>query len=388
MQILHVLQTLDPNYGGPPMVASRLAAAQAALGHRVSVLSYVAPSRADAVARATSATPNIAAVERIDLDPERGLAAIRARAARGRLARLTADANVVHIHGVWEPIVKAAADAARRNGTPYVIRPFGTLDPWCLAQKKWKKKVALALGYRRMLRDATCIHALNADEARFVEDLRLGTPIRVIPNGIFPEEFSALPERGSFYAEHPELEGAPYVLFLSRIHYKKGVDYLASAFSQLARKDPRIRLVVAGPDEGARESFEADVKAAGLSHRVHLTGPLLGRAKLAAFVDATCFCLPSRQEGFSVAITEALACGTPVVITEPCHFPEVAEAGAGEVVPLDADSVAAALTRVLENEGLRARMSAAGRSLVRERFTWPVIAKQTIEMYGDRSQAG
>jgi glycosyltransferase involved in cell wall biosynthesis len=142
-----------------------------------------------------------------------------------------------------------------------------------------------------------------------------------------------------------------------------------------------VRLVIAGPDGGAREPFIAQIRQASLENRVHLVGPLYGPDKLAALADATCFCLPSRQEGFSVAITEALACGVPAVISDACHFPEVAEQDAGLVTPLDPAQIAQALLQVLRDPSARSRMGAAGRALVQARYTWPQVARQMAESY-------
>ena len=171
------------------------------------------------------------------------------------------------------------------------------------------------------------------------------------------------------------------MLFLSRLHSKKGLDVLADAFTELSRRRMDVHLVVAGPDEGAEGDFVRRVTAAGVAPRVHVVGPLYGRDKLAALVDATCFCLPSRQEGFSVAITEALACGIPVVISESCHFPEVAAAQAGSVVPLEPTAVAGALEAILGEPELRTRMGQAGASLVRAHYTWDAIAAASLRAY-------
>jgi glycosyltransferase involved in cell wall biosynthesis len=138
-------------------------------------------------------------------------------------------------------------------------------------------------------------------------------------------------------------------------------------------------LVVAGPNDGARADFCQRI--AGLDDRAHLVGSLHGRDKWAALRDAALFCLPSRQEGFSVAILEALASRTPVVISEACHFPEVAEAGAGEIVPLSADSVAGAVARILADPSARGRMGDAGRTLVEKRFTWRRAAETSLCEY-------
>ena len=100
-----------------------------------------------------------------------------------------------------------------------------------------------------------------------------------------------------------DLGGRRYVVFIARLHYKKGLDYLADAFAIVAPQSPDLDLVVAGPDEGAKSDFEDRIRRAGVGKRVHLVGPLYGPDKFAALVDCTCFCLPSRQEGFSVAVT-------------------------------------------------------------------------------------
>jgi glycosyltransferase involved in cell wall biosynthesis len=375
VNILHVIQTLNPAAGGPPVVAARLAVAQAELGHRVAILA--------ADVAAADKLGDLSEVRVVPAPPISLRQAWVGMRAVNDLLPFVRDADVLHLHGVWDPLLYSVARAARATSPtkPYVITPHGMLDPWSLAQSRWKKRLALALGWRRMLDAAAALHLLNADEQKLAEGSGLRAPGVVIPNGVNLGQFDPPPDPEVFRRHLPALGDQPYILFLGRLHYKKGLDILADAFRIVAGQHTAVHLVVAGPDDGVRADFEQRVKAAGLTKRVHLTGPIFGPEKLSCVAGAVCFCLPSRQEGFSVAILEALACGIPAVVSTECHFPEVALAEAGEVVPLDAGALAEALARVFVDPARRERMGRAGRELVAAQFTWPRIAERTIDTY-------
>lgn len=384
LRIVHAIGDLDPAGGGPPVVAARLAAAQAHLGCDVTILSYRTDEggpRGDAL---MDETPHGGLVKLVSIDsPGRRERLTGSDAARA-FARLADDGvDVLHTHGMWEPMMPACAAIARKRSIAYVVTPHGMLDPYTLSVKPTKKRIALATTHKSFLRRASFVHMLNADEASLAEPVLHGAPTRVIPNGIFLEELEQTPPAGTFRSNHPELGERPYILFLSRLAHKKGLDYLADAFAEFHRRMPDVDLVVAGPDGGERASFETSIAEHGVAHRVHVVGPIYGADKFAALRDAAVFCLPSRQEGFSIAITEALAMGIPVVVTRACHFPEITEVGAGIETDLDARQVADGLERVLSDHEAADRMGRAGAALVRERFTWPSVARLTIECYNN-----
>ncbi|MCY2952691.1 MAG: glycosyltransferase [Planctomycetota bacterium] len=383
MVIVHVIRSLDPAEGGPPMIACRIAAAQASLGHDVHLVHYQVPGSSERVQTMLASLPHHQRIHFHALPSPSMIERLLARNTRSALADLLdrIRPQALHLHNVWDPILRAAAAEAVRRQIPYLILLNGMLDPWSLSQKPWKKRLALVLGYRTMLNRAAALHTGNTDETQLIAPLGLTAPAVIIPNGVFIEEIEPLPPSTSFHAQHPELDGRPFVLFLSRLHYKKGLDYLADAFAIVAHDNSEVRLVVAGPDDGARADFEQRIAQAGLAPRVHIVGPLYGPAKLAALTGSACFCLPSRQEGFSVAITEALACRVPVVVSEQCHFPEVATAGAGFVVKLDPHEIASAVLRVLADAHRATQMGHAGRSLVESRYTWPRVAEQCVAAY-------
>lgn len=381
MNIVHIISSIDPAGGGPQAVIMRMAAAQCTLGHSVHVVSY---SGREVEERSIRAAANIPGFQQISWHllptPDR-LERLFCIMGAKLLDKLLPAMDFVHLHGVWEPILLKASKMARTIHLPYCITPHGMLDSWSMRQKAVKKRIALRLGYRGMLNGARFIQALNADEARLMGPLALKAPTAIIPNGIFVEEFIPLPRRGTFRRRLGLPADRRFILFLSRLHKKKGLDILAKAFHQVATALPDIDLVVAGPDEGARNDFLAQIKTLGIEDRVIMPGPLYGQDKIGALVDAACFCLPSRQEGFSVAIAEALACGVPVVISDACHFPEVAVSGAGTVVPLDPTAIGKALTNVLANVRRAKAMGENGRTLVRENYTWSRIGQMTVEHY-------
>lgn len=363
------------------MVATRMAAAQAALGCQMQVVSYRFPKAQDRIDAAIKTIPNIASVKLEYLPPLTKPERFLARGARRTLQSVVEEFDLIHLHGVWDPVIHVVSTLAAAAGKPFVLTPHGMLDPWAMSQRWWKKRLAMALGYRRMLNHAAFLHFLNADECALTTRLHLTSPSRILPNGIFLEELDPLPDKGAFRAAHPEFAQARLILFLSRLHYKKGLDFLADAFAIVAREFPDAQLIVAGPDDGARAPFQAQIARLNIARRVHLVGPLYATQKIAALRDCDCFCLPSRQEGFSLAVTEAMACESPVVISTECHFPEVREAGAGVVVELNAQAVAAGIQTVLRDPSRATQMGQAGRTLVASRFTWPKVAQQMIANY-------
>ena len=371
--------------GGPPQVAVRLASAQAMSGASVTLVSGPDGNAAEAVHQMLTSAHGASTLNRLVCSHPGIRAQLTGIGIDSKFEDCIAQADVVHIHGVWEPLLYVTGLLARRYSTPYVITPHGMLDPWSLSQKRAKKRIALAVGYRRFLDRAAFMHGLNTIEIELMAPLGLTCANRIVPNGVFLEEIEPLPSEGEFRRAYPALGDAPFVLFLSRLHYKKGLDYLASAFCLLGSRLPDIRLVVAGPDGGAQTAFEEQIRAGGMSDRVHVIGPVYGRDKFAAIVDASCFCLPSRQEGFSIAITEALACGCPCVVSEACHFPELAQAGAGIELPLDATSFAEAIEQLVTDPARRTAMGAAGSALVRERYTWGAIGSRMLELYSEVS---
>ncbi len=380
MRILHVITQLNPKFGGPPVVCASIAAAQAAEGLDVGICAYRSPINGrdyeDFLAFPSFDRVNLHLIDRGHAaESLLGLSASRV------LRKTIPQYDLVHIHGLWATMLYHAARLARALGKPYIIAPHGTLDTWALTEKPLKKKIAFALGFRKMIDHAAGMHAASPNERDCIVRGGFSVNAQIIPNGVFLQDIDPPPAPGSFRAKFPELGDDPYIVFLARLHPGKGLDLLAEAFAQLRPRHPSLRLVIVGPDFGAEAALREQIQRLGVADRVHLVGPIYGRERFAAFTDAACFALPSKHESFGISIAEALALRCPAVITHSCNLPDVAEFQAGEVHDRAVPALADALDRVLSDPERRRRYADNGRRLIVERYTWPAIARRCAEFY-------
>ena len=290
--------------------------------------------------------------------------------------------EVVHSHGLWMYSDYLAFQSAKARRKPHVITPHGMLEPWALANSARKKKVMRRVFQDRALQNARVLHALCEAEAQVMRDLGLANPIALIPNGVNLFDFAALPDPAAFDEAFPVARARRVLLFMARLHPKKGLLPLLQAWRQL-KADSGWLLVLAGPDEaGHRAQLEAQVEKLGLSNAVLFTGMLDGPLKRAALARADGFVLPSFSEGFSIAVLEAMACGVPVVLTPECHFPDAVAARAALQAAPEADSLQAQLRVLLGmNDEERAQMGRRGRELVERSYTWERVAADFERLY-------
>ncbi|GAB4516146.1 MAG: glycosyltransferase [Phycisphaerales bacterium] len=378
MKILHLCTSVDPSTGGPANVLARLTPAQVARGHEVRIVTMDTPDRVS------------------DVRPALEGAGVRLmhpqRPATGPLAplgvkRLLGEAmegwtpDVGHIHGLWQALPHVGSSVLRKRGVPYVFRPCGMLDPTVLAMGgALKKRVFLAVRGKGDLNGASGLHFTTTTERDLVAPMGLRPEAFVIPNGIDWSEYEALPERGAYRASSG-IGDAPLVVFFSRVHEKKGLDILLPAFAQGAPAD--ARLVLVGPGEaGYVASLEREAARLGIGERVVFTGMIRGADRFAPVVDADLFCLPSYQENFGVAVVEALACGTPVLISDQVNiFQDVVDAGVGRAEPCDIEQTAGALSAMLADRHALREMGARAREWARETYAWTKIVERVDAMY-------
>ena len=290
--------------------------------------------------------------------------------------------DLIHVHEIWHYAGYAAYRAAKRNGVPFVLTIHGELSEWSLRHKGWKKRIYTKAVLDRILRNADALHAIIQAEKDRIVSLGYQTPVTVAPNGIIPDQFRTLPNPSRFLDRFPALKGKRVILFLGRLSPTKGLDILARSFSTISRNLPNSALLIVGPDEsGTKEKTKAILSSEGTLDRTVFTGLLTGQEKLAAMACADVFVLPSHSDVLGIATLEAMAARLPVVITEGCNFPEVAEHGAGFVVEAKDEPVAEAISALLSDPDLRVRMGENGRNLVTERYTWQATASKIADLY-------
>jgi len=385
VRILHVISTLAPASGGPTHVLRGLASAQADAGHEVTLCttdrdnpvrhklptSYFETFCSDQV---------ILKVFRVIYGPLL-LSPGMAQWLRKNLSKF----DVTHIHGLYRFPPTYAAYEARKQAVPFVIRPHGSLDPYVYA--KSSASLRLKRAYERWfdipnLNAASAIHYTAEDERQRASFLALRASSFMVPNAVDWRHYERLPSRGRLRARLG-LGQTPMILFLGRLHFKKGLDLLVPAFDALRRTVPEAHLVIAGPENDAYGlTVRAWVRERGLGNVVHFVGSLDGPDVVQAYVDADVFALPSYTENFGMAVVEAMACGVPVVISDQVNIhSHVTEVGAGCVTRCDSQELTQALNAMLQyRDGLR-EMGRAGRRLVQERFTWPAIVEKLTKEY-------
>lgn len=364
MRLLHLISTLNPQHGGTSEAVVQLASALDRAGHHNEVVTMEAPGEPwleDLPFPVHALGPNRGGYQFAPRAPEW----LRARDASG------AD-DCLLVHGLWQHHGYAAWRAWKRS--PRFVFPHGMLDPWfkkTYPLKHLKKWLYWPWAEYWILRSARAVFFTCEEERRLArKSFWLYRCREAIGNlGVLDPPADAAAQRAEFFAKFPELRGRRIILFLGRLVVKKGCDLLLHAFARLPHRPADVVLVMAGP--GSDSAFIFDLRRGELLGRdVHWPGMLSGAVKWGALRAAEAFILPSHQENFGLAVAEALACGTPVLLSDKVNiWREVVEDGAGLVSSDDFDGTLHLLARWLRHdESERAAMSARARQCFQRRF--------------------
>lgn len=372
MRILHVIAGLE-RAAGTTVFCVRLCEQLAAAGHYPAVFYCREGQSTISLPRNAGVLLGNGRIRRLP-----GLRAAFFTGVKGGLADLTErfSPEIVHVHALWDPVACAGARLARRRGLPLVYSIHGMATPWSLAHHAWKKKAAWLLYQRANLRAAALLHATAGAEADDLRGLGFRQPIAVVPLGV------DLPE-SSRWEREPSHDGKRerMILFVSRIHPKKGLLNLVEAWARV--RQPGWRVVVAGPDEGGHlREVKRATEVAGMAADFQFPGAVYGNELASLYAVADLFVLPSYSENFGAVVPEALSYGVPVITTRATPWEELRTAGCGWWIAAGVDPLAAALREAMSaTDCERQAMGQSGRELVRIRYSWPAVTAMMVRAY-------
>jgi glycosyltransferase involved in cell wall biosynthesis len=384
VRVLHVCPYMHPSAGGPPIVVERLCLLAPSEGCDASVITTSLYCEDD------GSELQIKLRERIDakvLPIGRSRFLKQVYGAGDAVDKAVRVADIVHLHTLWHPLNAMARKACARHRRKYVMMPHGMLDPYSLGQRRWRKKIYLAASERRTLENACrLIFTTFHEEQAARENLSwLGRSEIIHLGADSPPDMSREAAEQAFVNLFPQVARRRCLLFLGRIHPKKGLERLLTILPRITHKHPSVFLIIAGGgDQSYLRYIKNLVRSTNLEPHVLFTGMIDGLTKWCALASAEIFILPSRQENFAIAVAEAMHSAVPVVITNKVNsWPFVEQARAGFVV--EEDKIEFTLSERLDellSAPAKARcMGRRGQNFAREHFTWQRMTRDVVLMY-------
>ncbi|MBL9032865.1 MAG: glycosyltransferase [Phycisphaerae bacterium] len=380
MRVVHFLTRVRTEDGGVARATLDLCAGLAQRGHDVTLVTFEARDVPESWKAGEPGHPKV-----LEIPPLGGPIKLLTRWSRRTLEILFSKTDLVHIQEIWLPASAHVAQIARRVGTPYVLSAHGMLDDWSMAQKGLKKRAYLRLVGNRMIRGAGAVHCTAEGEAmqarRWLPENRAG----VAPLLLDIEPYRVLPAKAACREALPGDTSLPTIVFMGRLHPKKGLERLIEAAGMLSRSGREAEVLVAGtgPAEYQR-TLESLAASEGVAERIHFLGHVVGADKTRVLRAGDMLVLPSYQENFGLVLVEALACGTPVVTTKAVDiWPELESSGSSLVIGSpEAGAVAGAVGRLIDDGAERRAMGDRGRRWVMEHLNRDRVLDQFDGLYG------
>jgi glycosyltransferase involved in cell wall biosynthesis len=294
------------------------------------------------------------------------------------------DFDIIHIHEHRTLLAIIVSYYAKKHNVPYIIQPRGSVPT--LNKKKQKDLFDFFFG-KKIVRGATKIVASSRSESGlyidvfpFVKDI----DILHIPNGLNEGEYQNIPDKGLFRKKYGISDNSKIVLYLGRVHERKGIDLLLDSFEEIVHKysSEKVLLIIAGPDDGYLSHLKSLVQQKKLDEKVIFTGAIHGHNKLEAYVDADVFVLPSknRYESFGNVVLESCACGTPVIVTNNCGVSEWLTLDVGYVIEYNKKQMVEALDKILFDQRISDAFSFNCTELIKN-YSWSSVSSELEKIY-------
>ncbi|MCF4966588.1 hormogonium polysaccharide biosynthesis glycosyltransferase HpsP [Nostoc sp. CMAA1605] len=387
MKILQIVPSISLVYGGPSQMVLGLAPALAKEGVKVTVITT--DSNGDTGQKPLDVPLNVP----ISQD---GYEIIYFRCAPFRRYKFSLDLlkwlknhasefDIAHIHALFSPVSSAAALVCRQENLPYILRPLGTLDPADLLKKKQLKKLYVEIIEKGNLANAAAIHFTSEQEAKVSARFGVNTKDLVIPLGVIPPQISPENAKTFISGEWGIKENIPWVLFMSRLDPKKGLNLLIPALEKLLELGNNFHFILSGAspqDPDYEQKIKDQIANSPLKSHTTITGFVTGELKTRLLQAADLFVLPSYYENFGIAVAEAMVAGKPVVISDQVHiWEQVRDSESGWVGTTNVESLVELLQTALQNPQECQRRGLNARNYALENFSWDAIARQMIQAY-------
>jgi glycosyltransferase involved in cell wall biosynthesis len=352
MKILHITNSIDKSVGGPARSVPQTCMELARLGLSIELLTQESTDMVN-----LKENPHFSVKYRSICELFRY---------GSRLSNKNID--LIHLQHIWNPYIQVMAFWAWKKNIPYIITPRGMLEPWIMAHNPWKKRVAMFLYQRKAIQRASYIHATAQIEADHIRALGFSNPISIIPNGVDLTEVKEVKEN----------YGSKKMVFLSRIHPKKGIELLLEVWRSLDSKG--WKLEIAGDGE---LSYITGLKYRARDlENVEFVGPQYGKAKWDFLRSADVMVLPSYSENFGIVVAEALVVGVPVITTKDTPWEDLERYECGWWIDLSVANLKRSLEEAFQASRDQIKtMGTNGIALVKDKYDIKAVAKNMNQLY-------
>lgn len=361
MKIIHVVGTLDESAGGPSRSVSHSCQQLAKMGISIDLVARPSKNPVDINESHFLKVHYLSKLQLINFG----------------ISLSNEDVKIVHLQHVWDPYIHIMARICRLKGIPYIITPRGMLEPWIMEQNPWKKRLGMFFYQRNDLNKAKLIHATCSMEKTNIQKLGIKNTIKIISNGIEISKFSPI--------RPTKVINPRKILFLSRIHKKKGIEFLINAWSKIDGKLKQnwVIEIVGNGDPDYIALLKQIIIENELESEITILPPIFSNNKLRAFRESSIFVLPSYSENFGIVVAEALASFTPVITTTGTPWEELKTHNSGWWIEIGTNPLLESLEKAitLSDEEIL-KMGENGRKLVEKNYSIEFVANQLSKMYG------